>query len=76
MNKSPRVWKPIRSTLDAAALLGKRTAELHLALSSSSTLAAFIPEPLTSTDLGHDTLRIESQIKSAFEALKSSPSPY
>ncbi len=67
----PQGLEAVHSTLDAAALLGKRTAELHLALSSSSTLAAFIPEPLTSTDLGHDTLRIESQIKSAFEALKA-----
>ncbi|MGB8030995.1 MAG: maltose alpha-D-glucosyltransferase [Terracidiphilus sp.] len=66
------ILKPIRSTLDAAALLGTRTAELHLALSSSSTVAAFIPEPLTSSDLAHDVVRIESQIRSAFEALKNS----
>ena len=66
----PETLESIRSTLDAAALLGTRTAELHLALASSSTVAAFIPEPLTSADLALDALRIESQIKSAFEALK------
>ncbi len=66
----PETLDPIRSTLNAAAQLGTRTAELHLALSGSSTVAAFIPEPLTSADLAHDAARIESQIKSAFEALK------
>ena len=66
----PKSLEPIRSTLDAAALLGTRTAELHLALSSSSTLAAFVPEPLTSAELAHDAERIEAQIKSSFEALK------
>jgi maltose alpha-D-glucosyltransferase/alpha-amylase len=43
---------------------------LHLALSGSS-LAAFVPEPVTSAELSHDAARIESQIKSAFEALKN-----
>jgi maltose alpha-D-glucosyltransferase / alpha-amylase len=62
--------EPARSTLDAAALLGTRTAELHMALSSSSALPAFIPEPLMGDDLAHDVERIESQIKAAFEALK------
>ncbi len=69
-NQIPESLEPIRSTLEAAALLGTRTAELHLALSSSSTVAAFIPEPLTSAELTHDAERIELQIKSAFEALK------
>jgi maltose alpha-D-glucosyltransferase/alpha-amylase len=68
--KIPDALKPVRSTLDAAALLGTRTAELHLALASSSNVAAFIPEPLTGADLAHDAERIEAQIKSAFEALK------
>jgi maltose alpha-D-glucosyltransferase/alpha-amylase len=68
----PEALDPARSTLDAAVLLGTRTAELHLALSSSSTVAAFIPEPLTNAELAHDAERIESQIKAAFEALKFS----
>jgi maltose alpha-D-glucosyltransferase / alpha-amylase len=62
--------EPIRSTLEAAALLGTRTAELHLALSGSSTVAAFAPEALTNTELAHDAERIEVQIKSTLEALK------
>ena len=68
--KIPAALEPARSTLDAAALLGTRTAELHLALASSSTIAAFIPEPLMDDDLAHDVERIESQIKAALEALK------
>ena len=66
----PKSLEPIRSTLDASALLGVRTAELHLALSGSSTLAAFVPEPLTGAELAYDAGRIESQIKLSFEALK------
>ena len=37
--------------LDSAATLGRRTAELHLALASPTTDPAFVPEQLTSTDL-------------------------
>jgi maltose alpha-D-glucosyltransferase/alpha-amylase len=66
----PEYLEPVRSTLEAAALLGARTAELHLALSNSSTIAAFAPEPLTGDELAHDAAQIELQIKSAFEALK------
>ena len=62
--------KPVQDTLDAAALLGKRTAELHLALASNTNLPAFAPEPLTHEDLEHDAQRIEAQIKTSIEALK------
>jgi maltose alpha-D-glucosyltransferase / alpha-amylase len=34
--------------LESAALLGRRTAELHIALASSEHNPAFVPEPLTS----------------------------
>jgi len=68
--KIPEALEPARSTLDAASLLGRRTAELHLALSSGSALTAFSSEPMTAADLAHDAERIESQIKSAFDALK------
>jgi maltose alpha-D-glucosyltransferase/alpha-amylase len=68
--RTPEAFEPAQSTLDAATLLGTRTAELHLALSSSSALPAFIPETLKGNDLAHDVERIESQIKAAFDALK------
>jgi maltose alpha-D-glucosyltransferase/alpha-amylase len=57
--------------LRAAALLGRRTAEMHLALSSSTGSSAFAPEPMTADDLAQDARRIEAQIASAFEALKT-----
>jgi maltose alpha-D-glucosyltransferase / alpha-amylase len=62
--------QPIQVTLDAAALLGRRTAEMHLALSSNKSLAAFAPEQLTRDDLERDAERIEAQIKASLEALK------
>ena len=36
--------------LDAAATLGRRTAEMHLALASPTDDPAFAPEPLTAED--------------------------
>jgi maltose alpha-D-glucosyltransferase/alpha-amylase len=62
--------KPIQVTLDAAALLGERTAEMHLALASNGSLPAFAPVPLTGEDMARDAQRIEAQIKTAIEALK------
>ncbi len=62
--------KPVQETLDAAALLGKRTAELHLALASNSNLPAFAPEPLSHENLEHDARRIEAQVRTSIEALK------
>ena len=60
----------VGSYLDAAALLGRRTAEMHLALATPTTDAAFAPEPLTAADI--DRLREELVLHatSAFEALK------
>jgi maltose alpha-D-glucosyltransferase/alpha-amylase len=66
----PKPLAPVQATLDAATLLGKRTAELHLALASIASLPAFAPEPLTREDLARDAQRIESQIKSSIDALK------
>jgi maltose alpha-D-glucosyltransferase / alpha-amylase len=66
----PKILEPVRRTLAAAAQLGRRTAELHLALASSANLTAFAPEPFTSRDLARDAERIEAQVRSALEALK------
>ncbi len=55
----------------AAALLGRRTAELHLALSSAGDEPAFAPEPTSSSDLEIDAKQIEAQIRSGLEALKN-----
>jgi maltose alpha-D-glucosyltransferase/alpha-amylase len=56
--------------LDAAALLGRRTAEMHLALASPTPDPAFLPEALNSRDV--DLLREDliANATSAFDALK------
>jgi maltose alpha-D-glucosyltransferase/alpha-amylase len=49
-------------SLEAAATLGRRTAELHLALTKSDHDPAFAPEPFTPADLALviDNLRVEA----------------
>ena len=66
----PESLSGARESLEAAALLGKRTAEMHLALSSRTDFPAFAPEPVTHNNLKQDAERIEAQIKSALDALK------
>ncbi|MGO9438879.1 MAG: maltose alpha-D-glucosyltransferase [Terracidiphilus sp.] len=72
------IQKPVQAArehagtaLDAAALLGQRTAELHLALSTSTQDPAFSAEPFSSPDLDRDVRRIEAQIAHVLEFLKS-----
>ena len=57
--------------MEASALLGRRTAEMHLALSCSANDPVFAPEPCSHDDLETDARQIEAQIRSALEALKS-----
>jgi maltose alpha-D-glucosyltransferase/alpha-amylase len=56
--------------LNAAALLGRRTAELHLALAVETDNPTFQAEPLTPTDLRSDAQRIDAQIHHTLDALK------
>jgi maltose alpha-D-glucosyltransferase/alpha-amylase len=57
-------------SLQAAALLGRRTAELHLALATPTTDASFSAVLLTQEDLARDAERIEAQMRSAFDLLR------
>ena len=57
--------------LEAAALLGRRTAEMHLALATDTGDPAFAAEPFSADDLAVDARRIEAQIGSALDALKA-----
>jgi maltose alpha-D-glucosyltransferase/alpha-amylase len=59
------------ASLTAAALLGRRTAEMHLALATPTRDPAFTAEPFSAEDLNRDSLRIQDQITSALEALKA-----
>ncbi|MGH9589027.1 MAG: alpha-glucosidase C-terminal domain-containing protein, partial [Terracidiphilus sp.] len=58
-------------SLEAAALLGRRTAGLHIALATPTNDSAFAAEPFTQDDLAREADRIASEISSAFELLKS-----
>ncbi|MGA8730694.1 MAG: maltose alpha-D-glucosyltransferase [Terracidiphilus sp.] len=58
------------SWLAAAACLGRRTAEMHLALATPTTDPAFAAEPFTPEDLARDARRIDDQITSTLEILK------
>ncbi|HTB96052.1 MAG TPA: maltose alpha-D-glucosyltransferase [Terracidiphilus sp.] len=57
--------------VDAAALLGKRTAELHLALGGQVSDPAFAPEEFDKESVASDALRVEEQVCTAFQTLKS-----
>jgi maltose alpha-D-glucosyltransferase / alpha-amylase len=56
--------------LDAAATLGRRTAELHLALASPTPDPAFSPEPFTSEDLQNLLREIRQRAAKVFDMLK------
>jgi maltose alpha-D-glucosyltransferase / alpha-amylase len=58
--------------LDAAASLGRRTAELHLALSQPTDDPAFAPEPLTTDDLQNLAADLRRNATQVFEVLKDS----
>jgi maltose alpha-D-glucosyltransferase/alpha-amylase len=68
----PELRQHCGEALGAAALLGQRTAELHLALAVPTRDAAFSAELLSTEDLSRDSLRIQAQIDSAIGALKAS----
>jgi maltose alpha-D-glucosyltransferase/alpha-amylase len=56
--------------LEGAALLGRRTAEMHLALATPTDNKAFRTEPFSVADLAADAARIEAQISKSLEALR------
>ncbi|MDP9040285.1 MAG: maltose alpha-D-glucosyltransferase [Acidobacteriota bacterium] len=72
--QSPRVPKLASEHaglyLEAAALLGRRTGEMHLALATPTGNAAFSPEPFTVEALSADAARIDTQISRSLDALR------
>ncbi|HTS11205.1 MAG TPA: maltose alpha-D-glucosyltransferase [Candidatus Limnocylindrales bacterium] len=56
--------------LDAAATLGRRTAEMHLALASPTDNPAFAPEPLAGKDLETLVAEVRQNASTAFEVLR------
>jgi maltose alpha-D-glucosyltransferase / alpha-amylase len=57
--------------LDAAAMLGRRTAELHLALGTETDDPAFSPEPFAAGDMATMADHIRAEATGAFDLLKS-----
>jgi maltose alpha-D-glucosyltransferase/alpha-amylase len=56
--------------LDAAALLGRRTAEMHLALANPTHNPAFAAEDFTTADMVASADRIDAQLSLTLAALK------
>ena len=64
------VWEPIGLSLQAAATLGRRTAEMHLALGSAVDDPRFVPEPLSSQDLEETSQRGRQNAEQTFKLLE------
>ena len=60
-----------KSAIEAAGLLGQRTAEMHLALDTQTQDQAFCAEPFRAAELEQDVRRIEAQLAQVVETLKS-----
>ncbi len=56
--------------VDAAGLLGRRTAEMHVALATPTDDPAFASEPFSARDVASDADRVTSQVATALDALK------
>jgi maltose alpha-D-glucosyltransferase/alpha-amylase len=69
---SDGVARAMGSYLVTAATLGRRTAEMHLALGSDSTDPAFVPEPLTTVDVQLVTSDAVAQAQKALDVLAAS----
>ncbi|MGH7629772.1 MAG: putative maltokinase, partial [Gemmatimonadales bacterium] len=69
-DKPPDAREYVGIYLDAAAVLGRRTAELHLALASGTRDPAFAPEPLTPDDLAHLATGLHDRAARAFDLMK------
>ena len=59
-------------SLDSAAMLGKRTAQLHLALASASGDPAFSPETMTAVDVQNLSDEIRKEAARVLDLLKDS----
>ena len=63
------VFEVVGTALRSASVLGRRTAELHLALASDATDPAFAPEPLPLDELAGFAARLREQSRDVFGSL-------
>jgi maltose alpha-D-glucosyltransferase/alpha-amylase len=68
---APEISVHAADYLAAAELLGRRTAELHLALATPTDNPAFAAEPTTAQDLALDRERIDRQASTALNAVQA-----
>ena len=66
----PRAGEHAALYMKAAALLGRRTAEMHLALATPTGDPAFCAEPMSGDALAADAARIADQVNRALDALE------
>lgn len=64
-----------QSTIDAVALLGRRTGELHVALASDARDDAFEPVPFEDRDVSRLNERVIAEIQESVEGLARTISP-
>jgi maltose alpha-D-glucosyltransferase/alpha-amylase len=67
----PESMESARRSLDAAALLGRLTAEMHVVLGRPTEMQAFAPELFTVNDLERDARRIENQLAETLKTMKA-----
>jgi maltose alpha-D-glucosyltransferase/alpha-amylase len=65
----PGLRRPLDTSRDAAAALGRRTAEMHLALARATDDPAFRPEPLTAASLAQLAADIRGSATASFQLL-------
>ena len=69
---APAARDHVGIALDYAASLGRRTAELHLALAQPTDAPEFAPEPLTADDMQNLAADLQRNATQVFEVLKES----
>jgi maltose alpha-D-glucosyltransferase/alpha-amylase len=71
----PAIKDAIGAYLSTAETLGRRTGEVHIALGSDSSTAAFAPEPFTQDDLASLVKEAAGQAQTAFDTLRTALDP-
>ena len=66
----PRLDEALGISDDAAAALGRRTAQMHIALAAPSDDPAFAPEPLTAADVAQLAAQVQSHLTAAYGRLR------
>jgi trehalose synthase-fused probable maltokinase len=69
----PQIAEAVGGYVETAERLGRRTAEMHIALASDASDPAFAPEPFTQEDFGAVLTSATAEAQKAFELLETRP---